>query len=132
MDRILQMICRSHVVVKYMAHHKKEERFFPIIFISLWLTIVSQSVFYLIYTRLPNYDGHFAFGDQKSKIIIGIMFFVIIAFLSWVTNNPTRYNQAEKWFNSKSSNNKSFVIIVSACVIWSVFFAVLIWMLIEM
>ena len=131
MSKMLEFICRIHVIVRNFANHKREERFFPVMFISFWLNIVGQSIAFLIYVRLPGYSSDVV-GSETTKAILIALFFATILFISWVVNNVTRYEKSEKWFEAKSKNQQDFLVSGGVISMLVCFFSLLIWMLVEM
>jgi len=132
MNKILQTICRWHVVVKHLASHKKEERFFPNMFIASWLNIVGQSVFYLIYVRFPIDKNIFVLDGNQLKVVIVCVALLTVYFLYTATKNTKRYDEAENWFVSKSEKQKEFFLIATSIFMGVIFFVFLIWMIYEM
>jgi len=131
MNKMLEFICRIHVIVRNFANHKKEERFFPVMFISFWINIIGQSIAFLIYVRLPGYSSD-VIGSETTKATLIALFFATILFMSRVVNNTFRYEKAEKWLEGKNKNQQFLLVFWGVISMLACFFSLLIWMLIEM
>jgi hypothetical protein len=129
LDGMARFLCRVHVIVKYMSHNKKEEHFFPVMFISFWLNIVCQSIFFLTYIYVC---GRECIPDElpKSVTITIVSFFFLTEWsMSLVIRDESRYEEAEEWFLSKPKKEQKIIMRVTFIFMTTTFLALLIWAL---
>jgi hypothetical protein len=90
----MDVLCKWHVIVKYILNHDAGERFFPIMTCSFWLSIVLQSI---IYIAIINPFGIRLDSNLYEVVIVAFFFYTTVLFHVAV-KNELRYKKAEDWF----------------------------------
>ncbi len=118
------------MLVKAFLGNPKKEMVWPTMFICTWLSFSLQSATYLLY----HYDvagvRNIVISQNILKISILLLFFSSVFVLSVMVLNKSRYEKAERWFDSIPDANKrdfvkltgfamisSFILLVS----WAIF-----------
>ena len=119
----MDVLCKWHVIVKYMLGHDANERFFPIMTCAFWLNIVLQSFVYITYINPQN----ISLESEEPKILIVAFFFCTIVLLSFAVKNGNRYQKAELWFSHLSVDVKISVKVIVALTMFTSFLALMSW-----
>lgn len=90
----MDVLCKWHVIVKYILNHDAGERFFPIMTCAFWLNIVLQSI---IYIAIINPFG-IRLDSNLYEVVIVAFFFSTTALFHVAAKNELRYKKAEDWF----------------------------------
>ena len=90
----MDVLCKWHVIVKYILNHDAGERFFPIMTCAFWLSIVLQSI---IYIAIINPFG-IRLDSNLYEVVIVAFFFYTTALFHVAVKNELRYKKAEDWF----------------------------------
>ncbi|MBA6399844.1 hypothetical protein [Colwellia sp. BRX10-4] len=119
----MEVLCKWHVIVKYILNHDSKEKFFPIMTCAFWLNIVIQSLLYITYIN-PN---SVSLSSELPKILILAFFFFTIVLFYFAVKNDLRYQRAEAWFTSLSINtSRKIKVIVGTSMLLS-FFVLMVW-----
>ncbi len=121
----MEVLCKWHVIVKYILGHEAEEKFLPVMTCAFWLNIVIQSLLYIIYIE-PN---NVSLSSELPKILIIIFFFSSMGLLYFAVNNNRRYQVAEKWFTSLNESYAIQIKIIVGVVMLLSFFTLMVWAL---
>ncbi|CAB9492590.1 hypothetical protein [Alteromonas macleodii] len=97
----MDILCKWHVIVKYMLNHDREEMFFPIMTCTFWINIVTQSVLYLSYFQFLDVN----LSSYLSQTCIVAFYIATVALFYVAVKNKARYNKAEEWFKAFNSND---------------------------
>ena len=62
----MEVLCKWHVVVKYLLGHESQEKSFPIMTCAFWLNVVIQSLLFITYIE-PN---NVSLSSELPKILI--------------------------------------------------------------
>jgi hypothetical protein len=119
----MEVLCKWHVVVKYLLGHESQEKFFPIMTCAFWLNVVIQSLLFITYIE-PN---NVSLSSELPKILILVFFFSSICLLYFAVKNDLRYQKAEVWFTSLSINTSKQIKIVVGTIMFISFFLLMIW-----
>ena len=90
----MDVLCKWHVIVKYILNHDAGERFFPIMTCAFWLSIVLQSI---IYIAIINPFG-IKLDSNLYEVVIVAFFFSTTTLFHVAVKNEIRYKKAEDWF----------------------------------
>lgn len=121
----MEVLCKWHVIVKYILGHESEEKFFPVMTCAFWLNVVIQSLLFITYIE-PN---NVSLSSVLPKILIIICFFSSIGLLYFAVNNNRRYQVAEKWFTSLNATYAIQIKIIVGVVMLLSFFTLMVWAL---
>jgi hypothetical protein len=119
----MEVLCKWHVVVKYLLGHESQEKFFPIMTCAFWLNVVIQSLLFITYIE-PN---NVSLSSELPKILILVFFFSSICLLYFAVKNDLRYQKAEVWFTSLSIKTSKQIKIVVGTIMFISFFLLMIW-----
>lgn len=131
MYKMKEMICRFHVIVKYLGKHKSSEKFFPIMFISLWSNIIMQSISFLAYTYYFKNLIRIEFDYDVLKIG-AVVIASLTALVIYRIVSGSIYAEAENWFKNKGKNEQSILIEGVGFFVFISFVLFLVWALYEM
>lgn len=121
----MEILCKWHVIVKYILGHNSEEKFFPVMTCAFWLNVVTQSLLFIIYIE-PN---NISLSSEFSNILILSYFFSCIGFLYFAVNNNLRYQKAENWFASLNTASAIQIKLIIGAVMLFSFFMLMTWAL---
>ena len=121
----MEVLCKWHVIVKYILGHNSEEKFFPVMTCAFWLNVVTQSLLFIIYIE-PN---NISLSSEFSNIFIFAYFFSCIGFLYLAVNNNLRYQAAENWFASLNTASAIQIKLIIGAVMLFSFFMLMTWAL---
>ena len=127
MFKLRILICKLHIIVREATGNKQQERFFPIMFIALWVTITSLNIFRLITGQ--DFDSRELVEHQNNlDNLLGVVLFLSTSLIVFIaTYNEPIYRSSEKWLDSLSTDIRDKVITVVFSSMLIIFFGLLIW-----
>lgn len=96
----MEILCKWHVIVKYILGHDSKELFRPVIACAFWLNIVLQSLIHIAYID----PFGISINSEITEFVIIAFFLSTIGLLYVAIKNEPRYSKADKWFTSLNND----------------------------